>query len=397
MEGITVFQEGIGGQNTTIYAFLKPLDSIPEDYAIKQIKEPVQFMQDYMGWAVYTRKETDPVRIKFTEQVAQYNCILQAICDTPGFIDFFNKNELIISKEQIEQEFSAELADLVFSMGDYEFIHQLNVKGNYLFDRLRVEYDYSIEQSENSIVIENRSDDLRDATFLLCLQLEKDGLMPDVFENDFEWFECYDQARDDLDEPDGRVLRIIELLNSNGFLNEYLIEIDPSQPVISSDYPMEVFVLNLDYKENDVLKQRIKNMLRVGIFGGTSGVIQTYALVSVCDDDTDKLNQYVNDENGNYISLNDGTGIGMIFNLSADQIIKLICSFDVDTFIYGNDYISSTAYLYKKTTICSFKSTPLKTICSMKDLEEIAPDCSDVWEDLYFNDYFKECLWSHLQ
>lgn len=384
-------------QNTTIYAFLKPLDSIPEDYAIKQIKEPVQFMQDYMGWAVYTRKETDPVRIKFTEQVAQYNCILQAICDTPGFIDFFNKNELIISKEQIEQEFSAELADLVFSMGDYEFIHQLNVKGIYLFDRLRVEYDYSIEQSENSIVIENRSDDLRDATFLLCLQLEKDGLMPDVFENDFEWFECYDQARDDLDEPDGRVLRIIELLNSNGFLNEYLIEIDPSQPVISSDYPMEVFVLNLDYKENDVLKQRIKNMLRVGIFGGTSGVIQTYALVSVCDDDTDKLNQYVNDENGNYISLNDGTGIGMIFNLSADQIIKLICSFDVDTFIYGNDYISSTAYLYKKTTICSFKSTPLKTICSMKDLEEIAPDCSDVWEDLYFNDYFKECLWSHLQ
>jgi len=384
-------------QNTTIYAFLKPLDSIPEDYAIKQIKEPVQFMQDYMGWAVYTRKETDPVRIKFTEQVAQYNCILQAICDTPGFIDFFNKNELIISKEQIEQEFSAELADLVFSMGDYEFIHQLNVKGNYLFDRLRVEYDYRIEQSENSIVIENRSDDLRDATFLLCLQLEKDGLMPDVFENDFEWFECYDQARDDLDEPDGRVLRIIELLNSNGFLNEYLIEIDPSQPVISSDYPMEVFVLNLDYKENDVLKQRIKNMLRVGIFGGTSGVIQTYALVSVCDDDTDKLNQYVNDENGNYISLNDGTGIGMIFNLSADQIIKLICSFDVDTFIYGNDYISSTAYLYKKTTICSFKSTPLKTICSMKDLEEIAPDCSDVWEDLYFNDYFKECLWSHLQ
>ena len=384
-------------QNTTIYAFLKPLDSIPEDYAIKQIKEPVQFMQDYMGWAVYTRKETDPVRIKFTEQFAQYNCILQAMCDTPGFIDFFNKNELIISKEQIEQEFSAELADLVFSMGDYEFIHQLNVKGNYLFDRLRVEYDYSIEQSENSIVIENRSDDLRDATFLLCLQLEKDGLMPDVFENDFEWFECYDQARDDLDEPDGRVLRIIELLNSNGFLNEYLIEIDPSQPVISSDYPMEVFVLNLDYKENDVLKQRIKNMLRVGIFGGTSGVIQTYALVSVCDDDTDKLNQYVNDENGNYISLNDGTGIGMIFNLSADQIIKLICSFDVDTFIYGNDYISSTAYLYKKTTICSFKSTPLKTICSMKDLEEIAPDCSDVWEDLYFNDYFKECLWSHLQ
>lgn len=121
-----------------------------------------------------------------------------------------------------------------------------------------MEYDYSIEQSENSIVIENRSDDLRDATFLLCLQLEKDGLMPDVFENDFEWFECYDQARDDLDEPDGRVLRIIELLNSNGFLNEYLIEIDPSQPVISSDYPMEVFVLNLDYKENDVLKQRIK-------------------------------------------------------------------------------------------------------------------------------------------
>ena len=41
-----------------------------------------------------------------------------------------------------------------------------------------------------------------------------------------------------------------------------------------------------------------------------SGVIQTYALVSVCDDDTDKLNQYVNDENGNKISMGqDGVGL----------------------------------------------------------------------------------------
>lgn len=389
-------------ESTTIYAFLKPLDSIPEDYAIKHIKEPVQFMQDYMGWAVYTREKSDPVRIKFTEQVAQYNRIIQALQETPGFLDLFTRNELIISKEQIEQEFSVELANLVFSMDDYEFIHQLNIKGNYLFDRLRMEYEYNIEQPDNSLVIKNLSDDLRDATFGLCLQLEEDGLMPEEIEtedgdyisNGFGWFDCYDQGRDDLDAPDGRVVRVLDLLKSCGYIKEYVVEIEQSQPVISSDYPMEVFVLNLDYKNDTALAEQIKELLKIGIFGGTSGTIQTYALVSSAEDDIDALSHLVDAEDGHYISLNDGTGAGMIFNLSPEQIIKITKQFNINAFIYGNDRVPSKPYFYKKTTEGGFQSVPLEVIYHMGDLESIAPDCSDLWEDLYFNDYFRECLWT---
>ena len=392
-------------ENTTIYAFLEPLASIPENYAIKLIKEPVQFEQEYMPWAVYTRKESDPVRIKIKEQVNQYNNIVQALLDTPTFIEYFAKHELIVSKEQLERDFSTDLANLVFSMDDYEFIHQLNIKGDLLFDRLRIDYNYNINHPKNSFVFENRSEDLRDATFTLCLQLEKDGLMPeeiqytdeDYIDNKYGWFECYDQARDDLEFPDGRVLNVLELLKHEGYIREYCIEIEPSQPILSSDYPMEVFLLNPDYVKDTALTEKIKKLLKVGIFGENSATIQTYALVSVADKDVDELDHLVNTAKGHYISLNDATGAGMIFNLSPEQIIKILSSFEVDAFIYGEDYVPSIPYLYKKTAENSFQSTPLETIYLMEDLESIAPSCGEFWKDLHFNDYFRECLWNNIR
>lgn len=395
-------------ETNIINAFLKPLESTPENYSIKQLKEPVQFMQDYMGWAVYTREKTDPVRVKFTTQVNQYNQIVQAILDTPGFVEFFVKSNLIVSKDQIKTLFSSELADLIFSMEEYEFIYQLHVKGDFLFDRIRAEYEYSIDQPENTKVITNESDDLRDATFLLCLQLEKDGLMPeDVWdeseENEYadllvdhcyEWFECYDQSRDDMAYPDGRVLRVIELLKQRGYLKEYLVKIDDTQPVLSSIYPLELFVLDLGYKNDNELTVQIEDLLKIGIFGGNSGAIQSYALIHFNEEETDTLNKAVTNENGFFMSLDDGTGTGFIFNLTADQVVKIVSKLNFTSFIFGTDPAPSTPCFYNMDESGSINKSPLDEIYQMDNLETIAPHCNDVWKNLSINDHFRESLWS---
>lgn len=87
----------------------------------------------------------------------------------------------------------------------------------------------------------------------------------------------------------------------------------------------------------------------------------------------------------------------MIFNLSPEQIIKIISGFEVHAFIYGEDYVPSIPYLYKKTAENSFQSTALETIYLMDDLESIAPNYGEVWKDLHFNDYFRECLWNNIR
>lgn len=111
--------------DNTIYAYLKPLTKVPDNYEIKLLSEPVPFYHSYKGWVIYTRNESDPFRLRITEQVAQYNRIVQTILDTSGFLSFFIKNNLLVTKEQISDEFSNELADLIFTMQEYSFIHQL--------------------------------------------------------------------------------------------------------------------------------------------------------------------------------------------------------------------------------------------------------------------------------
>lgn len=132
------------------------------------------------------------------------------------------------------------------------------------------------------------------------------------------------------------------------------------------------------------------------VFGDTSDYIKTYALIHVEESEFTKLAQLVSEQNGFFIDLNDGTGNGVIFNLSLEKIIKISNDISFDCFIYGENQISSSPSFYERYTTGDYQHTTLDPISSMEDLELIAPRCNSVWEDLYFNDYFKECLWSTL-
>ena len=138
------------------------------------------------------------------------------------------------------------------------------------------------------------------------------------------------------------------------------------------------------------------NTVNGGVFGDTSDYIKTYALIHAEECEFTRLAQLVSEQNGFFIDLNDGTGNGVIFNLSLENIIKISNDIGFDRFIFGSDPIPSSPSFYEMSITGNYLHTNLEPISSMEDLELIAPRCNSVWVDLYFNDYFKECIWSTL-
>ena len=137
--------------------------------------------------------------------------------------------------------------------------------------------------------------------------------------------------------------------------------------------------------------------MKKGVFGGDLKCIKTYALVNLCDNDISVFAQSVQNEGGLSLSLNDGDGNIMAFNLSPEQIIKLLEELTADSFIYGKNASPSIPYFYQKEKDGLFHSKALESIEEMSDLEVLAPGCSELWEDLYYNDFFRESLAENCQ
>lgn len=140
-----------------------------------------------------------------------------------------------------------------------------------------------------------------------------------------------------------------------------------------------------------------ENSNNEGIFGVEPDSIQTYALIHISWEQEKKLAQEIRVSGGEYLTLQDGEdgfGNGFIFNLSPEEIINIANRYGINEFIYGTDPAPSIPYFYKKTEKDSFEVKSFEPLFSYGDLEDFAPECSDAWEDLYFNDFFKESLWS---
>ena len=377
----------------TIYAELKQYQPIPEDYHIEILKDKPSFLEDHIAWSIYTRKDDDPVRVQLQKEIDEYNSVVKVILDTPGFVDFFLQHDLVLTKEQILEQFSQELADIIFTLKDYPFVHQLHINNNQLFDIASQKIlEYKIDKSEHSLVIENLSEDERDATFYLCVQLEKDGLMPENTQDDqmYDWFESYEQARDDLEKPDGRVMRVINLLSEKGYLKVYSIQPKEKHPSLCLRYPcngsFEVYVLDLDYINDAKLTEQIKNNLKIGVFGRNSGEVTSYSLLSNYTVAESEISQIVKEKGGSYIDLNDGNSFGIVFDIDLKQMKEIAKSIGCEMFIYGMDFAPSKPELYTKQNSGEYEFSPIsETVEVMDDLEKIAPNYSEMWEDLYFN------------
>ena len=136
---------------------------------------------------------------------------------------------------------------------------------------------------------------------------------------------------------------------------------------------------------------------KVDYIFGKLGYIHSYALININDEDEQTLVGKFREEGGVFLTLNDGTGVGFLFNLSSEQIINIVLSYPyINAFIYGENSSPSTPCFYTRNDNGCYESVRLETIVSYFDLEVIAPTCCDIWEDLNINDFFQESLFTYL-
>ena len=142
-------------------------------------------------------------------------------------------------------------------------------------------------------------------------------------------------------------------------------------------------------------KNENENTQKESIFGVQPDSIQTYAFIHVSWELEKKLEQEIAAMGGDYLTLQDGEDgytNGFIYNLSLEEIIRLAPKYELNEFIYGTDPAPSTPYFYQRNENEQYRIQPLEEISSYMDLAVIAPECSDIWKDLYFNDFFIESL-----
>ena len=261
---------------TTIYAEQIRPAQIPTGYEMRPITDPVSFDEDWKAWSIYTRKEDDPVRIQLNQEIEEYNAVIEAIHSEPDFMQFFLQHGLAVTRQQITENFSAELADKFFTLGRYLFVQQIYTYEDWLFDPIGMpEYQLIPDDmfKESLLMIENPTDDERDVTYHLCEHFEKHGLLPENVDHEdgseidygYGWFECYEQARESIEHPDVRVLKAMAILKNAGYLCVCSVRPKVFHPAWSvgkkSDCSLDVYLLNQKYVEDMEVMEQLRTVL----------------------------------------------------------------------------------------------------------------------------------------
>lgn len=274
---------------TKITAILKEDTHIPQDYAINQIKGYALFGKSYMAWAIYTRDNDDPIRMKIEHEVQEYNNIINEIHKYPTFTEFFKDNNLAVTRNQITEQFGEELANNIFKMKRYSFQQSLYTSKDWLCSiECRPIYTvstgketiqlqkyssdlYALNKSENeNYIFWNLTEDERDATYYICCILEQMGFLENLYDDEtidynYNWYDCYEQAQDDINHPDIRLMKIMELLETNGYLKSYSVLPETFHPSWSYDFKSDGtadwFILESSFIENIELSNKIRNIV----------------------------------------------------------------------------------------------------------------------------------------
>ncbi len=346
----------------TIYAEQIRPAQIPETYELRSITGRAPFDEDWKAWSIYTRKEDDPIRIQLQQEIGEYNAVIEAFHSEPDFMQFFVQNGLAVTRQQITENFSAELAEKLFTIRDYLFAQQIYTYEDWLFDPSGMpEYKLIPDGmfKESVLMIENPTDDERDVTYYLCEHFEKHGLLPENVDYEdgseinygYGWFECYEQARECMEHPDVRVLKAMELLKNAGYLAVCSVRPKEFHPAWSvrkkSDCSVDVYVLDPKYTEDGEMMEQLRTVLKsCGLFGAYSMKIETYTfLVPKMDG---KIHTRTNDaESLEVYDAETGTGCQLCFNRTLAQAEDLARENGCTAFFFGTDALPSKAGFYR--------------------------------------------------
>lgn len=260
--------------------------------------EKLPLANDWMPWAIYTRPEDDPEIISLKKNIQLYNEAVDAINNYPGLKEEFVKNGLCLSREQILSFTNETVTETIFSIRQDIFTPSILIRDNCLLGRCKSSPEYAIDvplqgtvfftidgyneinyrfQKNERLAIDwNFSDDARDFSFSLWEELY--DLMPD-FDDDiddesddvseetpsFSSYEVWDQGRSCIDEPDKRLTKCLDLLETYGYLWTYSVK--PETPhycwynTDKTDASLDFMVLDRSFRRDQLILEKIKLVL----------------------------------------------------------------------------------------------------------------------------------------
>lgn len=259
----------------------------PEPYAFYPIRvDRLRFKNISTAWKMEFTPKEDPAWILIYNQLAEYNAYLNMLDEAPGFESFFADNGYCLSYQHIRDRFGTAFADQVFSLESYPFRTSIVIKGDHLLDmdyapsyRIRVpEFgEVSVDVGEivtigkaevncHMLLLMSWSDDARDLTYGLYKQFAALDLLPEETEtsvNSYASYDCYDQHRENMTEPDKNLMRCMELLESRGYLNRYKLKPVKDTPWFPyrDGYYGVIGALDYRFKQDPLLMEKLRLIL----------------------------------------------------------------------------------------------------------------------------------------
>lgn len=223
------------------------------------------------------------------EAVEEYNEYLTKLEAIPGFVDYFKQHGFCISRKEITDQWSEEIADLVFSKKSYCFDTELRVIHNCLFDSsIPMKYWATVENCSVSIpigkldidypavingkkAIWNWMDNGHDFCLYLWMLLgerasQSDESSVESMEDDnavHYHFGAYDLYRDADVEP--QLVNIFKKLESLGYIESYTIKPEHEDPKWFDygkiDGSIDLALVDMSFKKNKLLMEQIELLL----------------------------------------------------------------------------------------------------------------------------------------
>lgn len=220
------------------------------------------------------------------KQVEEYNSYLDKLDAIPGFLDFFKKNSLCVSRESVAEHWSEETAESVFDEKSYIFTTDLKIVNDYLFDcNFFGPYQAIIDDAAISIpvgeyaynypgrindkkAIWNWVDNGHDFCFFLWELLGgRSRQNEDSDEEDdagiHYYFDEYNLIRDDDIEP--QLANVFTHLQNCGYIRAYTIRPETGDPrwieYGKSDGSIDLALVDMSFLNDETVMEQVEYLL----------------------------------------------------------------------------------------------------------------------------------------
>lgn len=260
--------------------------SIPQTYSFQRLHYPDVYIPNRSAaWGIYCSPEDSEIKNRLKSSIDSYNAYLDRLDSIDGFKLYFVSHNLCVSREEIADHWSEEIAQLVFSKESYIFQTDLKIIRNCLIDiSVPISYSVCIDGSELNLPIGkdsssypatigdkrllwNWTDNGHDFCYSLWDLLGQPYSENEEAEEDEEavhyYFDAYDQFR--YEEPEIQLVRVFSKLESLGYLKTFTISPNKNDNrwnyYCKSNGSIDCAIIDMSFIKNKLVMEQIHLLL----------------------------------------------------------------------------------------------------------------------------------------